>query len=1100
MSYKEKPQIKLYKYENSAFVLQAIIDDYQEVSFNHSLYEAGEFSITINYNIPNALKFERGLWVQFGNEPYAFGEILKVVDSIGADGKGSQLRVITGHDARYIFKRRIIKNLNNDNTFSVTGKGEECIRSLVNSQCGINAEKKRQLPIINNVDFSEHYFVLGNSGGHACGYNKKLRKFIATGSGAGGGSISVADGDGPFLHFIPKYSNISTIGFDLYCGRLNVVVTNNGVITSPDAETWTPKYTGTTLLGITYSEKLNRYIACGVDGKIVVSSNGETWAEQNTGASVNLWGITYSEEKELFVIVGNEGTILTSSDGETWTSRTSGVNVNLRKVIYAEGKFVAIGYSGTILESEDVITWETLNSGVSVDLNNICYLPDSELFYIVGNSGTVLKGDKNIGFEKKNYNITQDLLAVCEGDTIIQNYNFKYVVFGGGSQTDNRIIGELLNSYFYKGEDFSVSEAYTNLYDVLVTTATQSKTGWRIKFENNLLFLECFIPQDLSSTVQFTTDFDSLSNGEFNDSSESYANSIFVGGKGTGSDRDIYEGEQAIDGNSPAGMERFEAWDNQSAMTTENEYEAEALAMLTQYGQTLTVSGNGLAKSPYVFKEEYNVGDTITLGFSGKSAKVQILNITEHWGWGAYDLQFNFGKPQNDLGQQLQLILRQIQKASNKTSSTDSVHWYEIPIDYQQDSSEVIYNTIGFIGNCASGGSTFKLYLDDQKTGAKNYHVYFKQLGGGKLTLTTGKAGATNLVMNSGTYVAIIYVDALGNVSMAGASVTNLIESGNNQPASSNAVYQAIQSSGSGIEVYDSDQDIIDDLPNLHSGDVVASTSQKDIKTGVPLGTWASFVNDSAPNGEWLESGSTFNENTYPALAMMLGGNVVPTMYDHNRPSAWEDITLPTSSASAITMEYDGQLWLIDNASKTSIYVNGIEEIWQTPTNHTAQLFITFQKGDVIYASKTTIKTRVQYYKHPMFIKATPTSSDTDYQGTLNGIRTYVSNSNSYSTEEVATGGKWIDGKPIYRRVFHFDTTCTQATNWALPYAEKIVNAYLTIKGQSYACCSPYTFVTSGTSSWGQAGLTVRCSWSDNSGWSSSNGEVIFEYTKSTDI
>jgi hypothetical protein len=139
------------------------------------------------------------------------------------------------------------------------------------------------------------------------------------------------------------------------------------------------------------------------------------------------------------------------------------------------------------------------------------------------------------------------------------------------------------------------------------------------------------------------------------------------------------------------------------------------------------------------------------------------------------------------------------------------------------------------------------------------------------------------------------------------------------------------------------------------------------------------------------------------------------------------------------------------------------------------------------------------WFKHPLFIKATPTSADSDYEGTLNAIREFYVRNNTYSTEETLTGGVWIDGKPIYRRVFHFDTTCTQATNWALPYAEKIVNAYLTIKGQSYVCCSPYTYVTSGTSSWGQAGLTVRCDWSDKTGWSSSNGEVIFEYTKSTD-
>ena len=35
----------------------------------------------------------------------------------------------------------------------------------------------------------------------------------------------------------------------------------------------------------------------------------------------------------------------------------------------------------------------------------------------------------------------------------------------------------------------------------------------------------------------------------------------------------------------------------------------------------------------------------------------------------------------------------------------------------------------------------------------------------------------------------------------------------------------------------------------------------------------------------------------------------------------------------------------------------------------------------------------------------------------LRDVKDYVDNSNPYSTEEVKTGGKWIDGKPIYRKV-----------------------------------------------------------------------------------
>ena len=494
MSYKEKPQLKLYSYSNNEFVLQAIIDDYQEVSFEHNLYQAGVFTISINYNIPNSQLFQRGLFIQFGSDPYDFGEIQTIKDAIGEDGKGSQIRTITGYDARYILKRRVIKNMNSNGQWVMTAKGEICLRSLINTQCGQGAENARRLPI-NNV--------------------------------------------------IPA--------------------------------------------------------------------------------------------------------------------------------------------------SADAI-----------------------------------------------------------------------------------------------GKEYSVAEKFTNLYEVCKTIATQSEIGWRIAFEDGELNLECYLGEDLSQTVRFDTSYESLANGEFTDTSESFSNVIYIGGKGQNDNRDIYESANitptllavddetvfAVDDENllgvmngiEEGLDRFESWDNQSQMTTEAEYQAEAIAMLTQYGQTVQMAGNGLAKCPYIYKEQYNVGDWITVAFSGKSAVVQILSITEHWAWGSYDFQFEFGKPQNNLADQLQLMLRKIQSASEKASSTDSIRWYTIPTDTEMPKADVTYNTIGFVGDVGEG-ATFKLYLDNENNGAKTYHVYLKQLAGsGKLTLTTGVDGADDLVLDTGTYVTIIYVDNAGNV------------------------------------------------------------------------------------------------------------------------------------------------------------------------------------------------------------------------------------------------------------------------------------------------------------------------------------------------
>ena len=533
MSYKDKPIIKLYKYENSAFVLQAIIDDFQEVSFEHNIYEAGTFTITINYNIPNALLFQRGLFVQFGNNPYDFGEIITIQDAIGQDGKGSQIRTITGRDARYILKRRVIKNMNSNGLWAMTDKGEIVLRNLIKDQCGIGAETKRQLPIAN--------------------------------------------------------------------------------------------------------------------------------------------------------------TIPASADA--------------------------------------------------------------------------------------------------------------------------------------KGKVYSVSENFSNLYEVCKTIATQSEIGWRLAF-NGTLTLEVFEGADLSQTVRFDTSYESLANGEFSDSSDAYSNAIYIGGKGQNDDRDIYEGEDG----TPQGLDRFESWDNQSSLTVESEYEAEALSMLTQYGQTLTMNGNGLAKCPYVFREQYDIGDTVTVAFSGKSATAQILSITEHWTWGSYDISFSFGKPQNNLSDQLQLMLRKIQEASNKTNSTDSVRWYTIPTDTAMPKADVTYNTIGFVGTVGTG-ATFTLYLDDEKTGAKTYHVYFKQLGGtGKLTLTTGKAGATNLTLNAGTYVAIIYVDENGNITNTASTPTATIEAGSTQPVTSGGVANALALPTDAVLHYSFDE--VPDYPDGSANVRLLNNNTYDIQSG----------------------------------------------------------------------------------------------------------------------------------------------------------------------------------------------------------------------------------------------------------------------------
>lgn len=55
-----------------------------------------------------------------------------------------------------------------------------------------------------------------------------------------------------------------------------------------------------------------------------------------------------------------------------------------------------------------------------------------------------------------------------------------------------------------------------------------------------------------------------------------------------------------------------------------------------------------------------------------------------------------------------------------------------------------------------------------------------------------------------------------------------------------------------------------------------------------------------------------------------------------------------------------------------------------------------------------------------VYIKATSGLAENQQDNVLKNVKDYVDNSNSYSTQEVKTGGTWIDGKPIYRKVVDF--------------------------------------------------------------------------------
>jgi len=210
------------------------------------------------------------------------------------------------------------------------------------------------------------------------------------------------------------------------------------------------------------------------------------------------------------------------------------------------------------------------------------------------------------------------------------------------------------------------------------------------------------------------------------------------------------------------------------------------------------------------------------------------------------------------------------------------------------------------------------------------------------------------------------------------------------------------------------------------------------IPTGLPVGTWISFEHDQAPDNKWVQAGTTFDPTVYPSLYLFLGGNAVPERFDHNRlemeilaSNTTLDWMKGADKTKYYECPYDGYINLAKSNTTGSfnIYVETSVDRGQTWQITTAELScggggitIPVTKGTFVRGNSTQYNLYYNYatawwYKHPMFIKATSAIEITDQDTFLQTVEQSVAQGQSYSTQETLTGGTWIDGKPIYRKV-----------------------------------------------------------------------------------
>lgn len=198
-------------------------------------------------------------------------------------------------------------------------------------------------------------------------------------------------------------------------GKYVVVGAGGQIVISLDGQTWNNTDSGTTntLLGIAYA--FGYFVAVGANGTIVISGNGTAWQTININNLVNLTSVSLLNGK--LYVTANDGNLWTSTDAINYTQVVTGFTQPLYSIAYGSSTLVAVGKAGTAIYSTDnAVTWSAANTFTGFDLLAVKY--QNSAFITTGQNSKTYYSTDGITWER----------SLVEGfvggfiDTVMTNY------------------------------------------------------------------------------------------------------------------------------------------------------------------------------------------------------------------------------------------------------------------------------------------------------------------------------------------------------------------------------------------------------------------------------------------------------------------------------------------------------------------------------------------------------------------------------------------------------------------------------------------------------------------------------------------------------
>ncbi|HMS64643.1 MAG TPA: YCF48-related protein [Ignavibacteria bacterium] len=230
----------------------------------------------------------------------------------------------------------------------------------------------------------------------------------------------------------------------------------------------------------------NSVWACGENGVIIFSSDGNNWVSQNSGTTSDLYAIVFMEISGGPVFAcGENGTMLyTTNNGTNWNSINMNTNLSLRDI--SDFGFVAVGDSGVIFKSSNNgMNWTRVISPVTNTLNAVS---GGFSYYAVGSGGTIIAGlNQGQSWSVLNSGVANDLygvplfgnkdIAVGKNGLILRSTNF-----GTNWYSQNSYTGKSIKSVEYSVNN--TSRLYCAGDSGLILKTTDYGNTWGSQISN----------------------------------------------------------------------------------------------------------------------------------------------------------------------------------------------------------------------------------------------------------------------------------------------------------------------------------------------------------------------------------------------------------------------------------------------------------------------------------------------------------------------------------------------------------------------------------------------------------------------------------------